>query len=47
MSDTSDPVEEARPQRRTLEDVVADIAVDARHEPLAYARETVVPEGGE
>ena len=38
---------EARNERPTLDQVVADIAIDARHEPLAYARETLVPEGGE
>ena len=38
---------EARQERPTLETIVEDIADDARREPLAYLRETRVPEGGE
>jgi hypothetical protein len=38
---------EGRTERPTLEEVVDQIAADARQEPLAYLRETRVPEGGE
>ena len=37
----------ARERREALDDVVAEVAVDARVDPEGYARDTLVPEGGE
>ena len=41
----ADDASEAAPD--TLESLVDAVAMDARRDPEAYARETLVPEGGE
>jgi hypothetical protein len=38
---------QARERRGALDEVVAEIARDARRDPDAYARDSRVPEGGE
>ena len=43
VTDTPD----VEPTQRRLERVLAEVRADAQLHPEAYARETVVPEGGE
>lgn len=43
----SEEAPQARERRQALDEVVAEVALDARVDPEGYARDTRVPEGGE
>lgn len=50
MSATPEPQQqptEDKVQRTPLAEVIDQVRADAQRDPEAYARETVVPEGGE